>query len=256
MFQHTAARRRLDRARARTRQPARFNTQPPEGGWPQQHPRAGAIYRFNTQPPEGGWHRFNGGGAVAVVSTHSRPKAAGPENCHVISSAASFQHTAARRRLVRAWLAQSGGRAVSTHSRPKAAGSTPHRQTGLWACFNTQPPEGGWRHVRHRRNLGAVSTHSRPKAAGAKGLFKQPVRWFQHTAARRRLEQPAPRERKIRPVSTHSRPKAAGGNRPQCGGDYARFNTQPPEGGWLCRQKPCPPGCQFQHTAARRRLGG
>ena len=56
-----------------------FNTQPPEGGWhpycPQFFNRAG----FNTQPPEGGWLRLlQSGFKGAVVSTHSRPKAAGP----------------------------------------------------------------------------------------------------------------------------------------------------------------------------------
>ena len=34
------------------------------------------------------------------------------------------------------------------------------------------------------------------------------------------------------------------------------FNTQPPEGGWIAPPLPCK-GCpMFQHTAARRRLGG
>ena len=58
----------------------------------------------------------------AVVSTHSRPKAAG-----------SFPFLFAYSTTV-----------VSTHSRPKAAGPyvvlLPHF---LWG-FNTQPPEGGW----------------------------------------------------------------------------------------------------------------
>ena len=85
----------------------------------------------------------------------------------VIAFTLLFQHTAARRRLVR-----SEERDTS-------------RQTG----FNTQPPEGGWveystelintpefQHTAARRRLGRhfdrscdgyrVSTHSRPKAAG------------------------------------------------------------------------------------------
>ena len=53
---------------------------------------------------------------------------------------------------------------------------------------------------------------------------------FQHTAARRRLEEVSRAfEEKI--VSTHSRPKAAA----VCWQAAARtksFNTQPPEGGW------------------------
>ena len=56
MFQHTAARRRLGRP---------------------QHKSIGNPKRFNTQPPEGGW--FYGETIVEgfLVSTHSRPKAAG-----------------------------------------------------------------------------------------------------------------------------------------------------------------------------------
>ena len=58
------------------------------------------VVRFNTQPPEGGWALEVRMTAIdGLVSTHSRPKAAG--------SPVS---------LVRATLN------VSTHSRPKAAG--------------------------------------------------------------------------------------------------------------------------------------
>ena len=32
---------------------------------------------FNTQPPEGGWSRFIKTERFFIVSTHSRPKAAG-----------------------------------------------------------------------------------------------------------------------------------------------------------------------------------
>ena len=57
-----------------------------------------------------------------MVSTHSRPKAAGkPRQWSAFQ--VLFQHTAARRRLV-AIQAMGGGylSLVSTHSRPKAAG--------------------------------------------------------------------------------------------------------------------------------------
>ena len=55
-------------------------------------------------------------------------------------------------------------------------------------------------------------------------------------------------------VSTHSRPKAAGSqlHRARCG--FGRFNTQPPEGGWLVFHQDGVSGRRFQHTAARRRL--
>ena len=79
-----------------------FNTQPPEGGWspssantnsplvfqhtaarrrlaPPPPPLMAFCSCFNTQPPEGGWPMCNVlGGGGSKVSTHSRPKAAGP----------------------------------------------------------------------------------------------------------------------------------------------------------------------------------
>ena len=60
---------------------------------------------------------------IENVSTHSRPKAAGR---YAGSKASSLK-----------W--------VSTHSRPKAAGRYNGRRKDYSSCFNTQPPEGGWR---------------------------------------------------------------------------------------------------------------
>ena len=98
------------------------------------------------------------------VSTHSRPKAAGPKDS-AINMTPRFQHTAARRRLVSSkstlvilmgfntqppeggWIATPlyfKPCAVSTHSRPKAAGDTSTAITTAAISFNTQPPEGGW----------------------------------------------------------------------------------------------------------------
>ena len=101
----------------------------------------------------------------------------------------------------------------------------------------------------------AVSTHSRPKAAGFEKFNGIPLPF----------------------VSTHSRPKAAGpactfplpfticfNTQPPEGGwpEYqenikvpAGFNTQPPEGGWFTFIGRRYNNTQFQHTAARRRLG-
>ena len=78
-------------------------------------------------------------------------------------------------------------------------------------CFNTQPPEGGWiPHIRLYR-FSLVSTHSRLKAAG--NLHLHPLLY--------------------QIVSTHSRLKAAGANAVLEVSGVNRFNTQPPEGGWL-----------------------
>ncbi len=79
-FQHTAARRRLGLIYThRNKQHEGFNTQPPEGGWDR------LFHWIHTR---------------GIVSTHSRPKAAGKRACLELC-----------------------GRLVSTHSRPKAAGA-------------------------------------------------------------------------------------------------------------------------------------
>ena len=54
-----------------------FNTQPPEGGW--SHALSSYLFTisFNTQPPEGGWLTSALEAVNELVSTHSRPKAAG-----------------------------------------------------------------------------------------------------------------------------------------------------------------------------------
>ena len=189
-----------------------------------------------------------------IVSTHSRPKAAGFRSIAFIL----------RDR-------------VSTHSRPKAAGNCTRYNSCSCVSFNTQPPEGGWsrqsstaerlqgfqhtaarrrlayirdiigkavrfQHTAARRRLGRcfeppsllpkVSTHSRPKAAGSNFIPNVSAILFQHTAARRRLVKGLHPSLPGRYVSTHSRPKAAGygyhGQHQRCRG----FNTQPPEGGW------------------------
>ena len=55
-------------------------------------------------------------------------------------------------------------------------------------------------------------------------------------------------------VSTHSRPKAAGFIVQVQLRYHSRFNTQPPEGGWMPAVQHNTPLLPFQHTAARRRL--
>ena len=78
MFQHTAARRRLDQTGRRHIQKIEsFNTQPPEGGWWQSCSGLRRFRGFNTQPPEGGWAETLQALNTMIVSTHSRPKAAG-----------------------------------------------------------------------------------------------------------------------------------------------------------------------------------
>ena len=234
MFQHTAARRRLalsllvrhgnitvsthSRPKAAGRFYKRcslskpcFNTQPPEGGWKIKGFGTAVLQSFNTQPPEGGWMMCFLIEYTALVSTHSRPKAAGrlrkrqatwrqsfntqpPEGGWFVGLGSiligfMFQHTAARRRLAQQSQLLPHPIHVSTHSRPKAAGNDMKPIFQRRKSFNTQPPEGGWVFCGCSLEESQVSTHSRPKAAG---LLPLCCRW-----------------------------------------SLCRFNTQPPEGGWF-----------------------
>ena len=77
--------------------------------------------------------------------------------------------------------------------------------------FNTQPPEGGWM-TYYETSRPDWGFNTQPPEGGW-GIYDTTLNLdhlFQHTAARRRLD-----DRSVRPinrseVSTHSRPKAAG----------------------------------------------
>ena len=122
--------------------------------------------------------------------------------------------------------------------------------------FNTQPPEGGWGRWHSTLPLLKLFQHTaaRRRLAWRMSLCAA-LPLFQHTAARRRLVM-------------HYQALVY---------DNDRFNTQPPEGGWLFQALPASLSCwsfntqppeggwvegglyndatkPFQHTAARRRL--
>ena len=120
-----------------------FNTQPPEGGWHVFAVQLGQFGRFNTQPPEGGWCPNSARRWKRPVSTHSRLKAAGNKAETLLGRLRVSTHSrlkAAGQAAIEA--AQDKG--VSTHSRLKAAGPYAYLVREKAACFNTQPPEGGW----------------------------------------------------------------------------------------------------------------
>ena len=166
---------------------------------------------FNTQPREGGCVSESiEKTKEAIVSTHSRAKAAAKE----IGIVVQMVH-------------------VSTHSRAKAAAGERTLNDEQRDSFNTQPREGGCRRncallkshnvSTHSRAKAAaktsigflrcnfVSTHSRAKAAAVNKVIPEFLTWsfntqpreggcfrdtriikrlllFQHTAARRRLQ--------------------------------------------------------------------
>ena len=124
--------------------------------------------------------------AGSEVSTHSRPKAAG-ETVKAALISGRFQHTAARRRLA-ARAGCSGRRWVSTHSRPKAAVLNYYHDNGGFYVSTHSRPKAADTWLQREDNSLSVSTHSRPKAAGfhINGIIQMIL--FQHTAARRRLK--------------------------------------------------------------------
>ena len=146
MFQHTAARRRLEPHLSEDDYKPSFNTQPPEGGWviESAKQRSNATVSTHSRPKAAGGF-YTSFEMYATVSTHSRPKAAGTLPAPLTQAYFLFQHTAARRRLGPQTHFFKHFLKVSTHSRPKAAGRT---------CTNDSM-------------MAFVSTHSRPKAAGA-----------------------------------------------------------------------------------------
>ena len=122
-----------------------------------------------------------------------------------------FQHTAARRRLGNIKLCELAFPPVSTHSRPKAAG-IPDAQTAdislvsthsrpkaagriyikaykTYRGFNTQPPEGGWKFFISQVAAWFCFNTQPPEGGWSKKTQKSlESKKFQHTAARRRLE--------------------------------------------------------------------
>ena len=254
-FQHTAARRRLVSNFSTFSASSCFNTQPPEGGWAKPKTSAAPSRCFNTQPPEGGWQpicpewlshcSFNtqppeGGWILEVpcyvvvsrVSTHSRPKAAGPV-CRQSPMLHTFQHTAARRRL-----------------------DTTQKSNNCFIGFNTQPPEGGWNQLAAMTCF-VESFNTQPPEGGwrcflSRLLIQSP---FQHTAARRRLGGVSVWRLPSVGVSTHSRPKAAGKGMPLNLSKFSVSTHSRPKAAGLSVWFQASCAVKFQHTAARRRLG-
>ena len=168
-FQHTAARRRLGKHQSLPDIFLRVSThsRPKAAGFTVilivfsyvfQHTAA----RRRLGLPLGSWYDQN------CVSTHSRPKAAGGQKPAFIRF--DYVSTHSRPKAAGTVINRAGiFWRVSTHSRPKAAGPSfgSHFVVGM-ACFNTQPPEGGWWQMGQGDAMPKnVSTHSRPKAAGA-----------------------------------------------------------------------------------------
>ena len=100
MFQHAAARRRLDKFYLWAVKVNSFNTQPPEGGWISNTMSVYTSACFNTQPPEGGWF-FTASMRLAFSwFQHAAARRRLVAHNDVTAFHFLFQHAAARRRLV------------------------------------------------------------------------------------------------------------------------------------------------------------
>ena len=78
-----------------------------------------------------------------MVSTHSRPKAAGGFDMAGALDEV-FQHTAARRRLGKKWMLLSCKKKCFNTQPPEGGWEHFNKATKYVTSFNTQPPEGGW----------------------------------------------------------------------------------------------------------------
>ncbi len=126
----------------------------------------GLMGNFNSQPPEGGWDGLRGTRHRPLISTHSRPKAAGRLPRPSPEMGWHFNSQPPEGGWVFKLQVMAFIKPISTHSRPKAAGRRVSGHENRTYYFNSQPPEGGWVVPPPCWPLGIISTHSRPKAAG------------------------------------------------------------------------------------------
>ena len=211
LFQHTAARRRLQVSAALLNGFVVFQhtaarrrlLAPPDG------PGADEAVSTHSRPKAAARPHHANPMFATAVSTHSRPKAAAttpPKHFYLLCR---FQHTAARRRL-RMALSPSAAAATFQHTAARRRLHFLRDVYDLWLEVSTHSrPKAAAKFALHLHDFGGVSTHSRPKAAASPPMRSPARRLFQHTAARRRLRSPCASRGGSRHVSTHSRPKAA-----------------------------------------------
>ena len=127
--------------------------------------------------------------STVIVSTHSRPKAAGNSRYYFNTTYFSFNTQPPEGGWYAGPEMTQEKLAVSTHSRPKAAGAPIPPAFGLGYCFNTQPPEGGWlKGGYYAFNLLKFQHTAARRRLGCAEITRPQIHRFQHTAARRRLE--------------------------------------------------------------------
>ena len=98
-----------------------------------------------------------------------------------------FQHAAARRRLEVQGLKRSKG-VMFQHAAARRRLVRLRQLNKFQECFNTQPPEGGWKAIL-TRGASLAGFNTQPPEGGwlVRLFFLSLSVWFQHAAARRRL---------------------------------------------------------------------
>ena len=99
LFQHTAARRRLDGSGHRAHEIAMFQHTAARRRLARLSSGFDAHQRFNTQPPEGGWYQSGIDGKHRLEFQHTAARRRLVILSFRIIGYSLFQHTAARRRL-------------------------------------------------------------------------------------------------------------------------------------------------------------
>ena len=149
MFQHTAARRRL------------------ENGY--EIHRCHHAVSTHSRPKAAGFFTASMRLAFSWFQ-HTAARRRLDQPFHSTAVVTQFQHTAARRRLGRRRGCIRRRLQVSTHSRPKAAGEPPKPTHFTNYGFNTQPPEGGWPIIYISITLLRSSFNTQPPEGGWSGL--------------------------------------------------------------------------------------
>ena len=152
------------------------------------------VFRFYRQAvsthsrPKAAGHYPSTRRLVLPVSTHSRPKAAGSVISCACCCKSGFQLTAARRRLGFILNAVFKYTHRFNSQPPEGGWLLIREELLLLSCFNSQPPEGGWMDF-PPYEAQPQGFNSQPPEGGWKlGEFTAQLgRWFQLTAARRRL---------------------------------------------------------------------
>ena len=169
MFQHTAARRRLDLFDKSLSCAFEVSThsRPKAAGTTVSRANESLTVSTHSRPKAAGIF-FNGKVYFANVSTHSRPKAAGV-----------------------CLLVQADTPCCFNTQPPEGGWDTISFHSWYYWGFNTQPPEGGWVKVRHNQFCLFVFQHTAARRRlGVHTDLLCVIHWFQHTAARRRLAEP------------------------------------------------------------------